>query len=77
LSVVLDPERAPLLAGGSYHLANRVDHKLGVLPLDEVAAVGVGDVLGVEVRGEKILSRIPRRACLLLIEAREYELALI
>jgi len=52
LIVVLEPERAHLLAGGFYDLTNRGDHKLRVLPLDEVAAVGMGDVLGVEMRTE-------------------------
>ena len=52
LTVVLGPDRARLLAGGSYHLTNRADHELRILPLDEVAAVRIGDVLGVEVRGE-------------------------
>jgi len=47
LSVVLGPERARLLAGGFYDLTNRVDHELRVLPFDEVAVVGIGDVLGV------------------------------
>ena len=32
LTVVLDPERARLLAGGSYDLTNRGDHKLGFSP---------------------------------------------
>ena len=32
LTVVLGPDRARLLAGGSYDLANRADHKLGSPP---------------------------------------------
>jgi len=53
LTVVLEPQRARLLlAGGFYHLTNPGDHELGVLDLDGVAAVGTGDVLGVEVRGQ-------------------------
>jgi hypothetical protein len=47
LSVVLGPERARLLAGGFYDLTNRVDHEFRVLPFDEVAVGGIGDVLGV------------------------------
>src|SRR5688500_13232611 len=31
LTMVLGPERARLLAGGLYHLPNRVDHELGLL----------------------------------------------
>jgi hypothetical protein len=52
LTAVLGPERARLLAGGSYHLANRADHELGIFPLDEVAAVRMRDVLCVEVCSE-------------------------
>jgi hypothetical protein len=44
-------------------LANRIDHELGLLPLDEVAAVRIGDVLGIEKLGELILSRPPRLTC--------------
>jgi hypothetical protein len=77
LPVVLDLERARLLAGSSYDLTNRGDHKLRVLPLDEVAAVRIGDVLGVEMRSEKILSLPPRRARRLRIRARDKFEALI
>ena len=41
LTVVLDPERARLLAGGSYDLTNRGDHKLMVLPLKWPLSVSV------------------------------------
>jgi hypothetical protein len=71
LTVVLGPERTRHLAGGSYDLTNRIDHELGLLPVDEVAAVRIGRALGVEKRGELILSRQPRRACRLRISARE------
>ena len=42
-----------------------------------MAAVRVRDVLGVEMRGESVLSRQPCRACRLRIKARENEPALI
>ena len=41
LTVVLDPERARLLAGGSYDLTNRGAHKLRVLPLKCPLSVSV------------------------------------
>ena len=44
LTVVLDPERARFLAGGSYDLTNRVDHKLGLLLVYVMAAVRVCNV---------------------------------
>ena len=47
LTVAPGADRARLLADGSYHLMNRVDHKPGILPLDEVPAVRVRDVFGV------------------------------
>jgi hypothetical protein len=48
LTVVLDPERARLLAGAFCDLAHRGDRELGTLHLDGVVAVGTGDVLGVK-----------------------------
>jgi hypothetical protein len=48
LTVAPGTDRARLLAGGSYHLTNRVDHKPRILSLEEVAAVRVCDVFGVE-----------------------------
>jgi hypothetical protein len=56
----------PLLSLVSHRvddLANRIDHELGLLPLDEVAAVRIGDVLGAQKRGEMVVSRPPRLAC--------------
>ena len=46
LSVVLDPERARFLAGGSYHLTNRLDHEPGLLLVYVMAAVRVRNVAG-------------------------------
>ena len=47
LTVVLDPPGAHgFLAGGLYHLPNRVDHELGLLLVYVMAAVGVRDVPG-------------------------------
>ena len=69
LTVVPGPERARLLASGSYHFPNRVDHKVKILSLDVVAAVRVRYVLGVDMRGELVLSRQPCRACLPGIKA--------
>jgi hypothetical protein len=41
LTVVLDPERARFLAGGSYDITNRVDHEPGLLLVYVMAAVRV------------------------------------
>jgi hypothetical protein len=46
LTVVLDPERARVLAGGSYDLTNRVDHEPGLLLVYVMAAVRVCNVAG-------------------------------
>jgi hypothetical protein len=46
LTVVLDPERARFLAGGSYDLTNRLDHEPGLLLVCVMAAVRVCNVPG-------------------------------
>jgi hypothetical protein len=46
LTVVLDPERARFLAGGSYDITNRVDHEPGLLLVYVMAAVCVRNVPG-------------------------------
>ena len=46
LPVVLYPERARFLAGGSYDLTNRVDHELGLLLVYVMSATRVCNVAG-------------------------------
>ena len=58
LSVVLDPDRARLLAGGFYDLTNPVSHKPRMLLMYVMAAVRIRDVPGAWHLAHKISPRI-------------------
>jgi hypothetical protein len=58
LTVVLDPERARLLAGGFYDLMNLVNHELGLLLVYVMIAVRLRDVPGARHLAHKISPRI-------------------
>jgi hypothetical protein len=58
LTVVLGPERASLLAGGSYDLTNLVNHELRLLLMYVMIAVRLRDEPGTRHLAHKISPRI-------------------